>query len=50
MCEKAMLEKIYDLEEHVQLANVKEKDVVAQREEKNKHDTESTKWKVLLLE
>jgi hypothetical protein len=29
MCEKALLEKIQGLEEHVQLASVKEKEVAA---------------------
>jgi hypothetical protein len=38
------------LEEHVQLASAKEKEVVIQREAKNKHDAESTKWKALTLE
>jgi hypothetical protein len=50
MCEKVLLEKIQGLEEHVQLASAREKEVVAQREAKNKQDVESMKWKALALE
>lgn len=46
-CEKALLEKIQGLEEHVQLANAKDKEAAAQREIENKHATKSTKWKAL---
>jgi hypothetical protein len=41
------LEKIQGLEEHVQLANAKDKEAAAQREIENKHATKSTKWKAL---
>jgi hypothetical protein len=44
------LEKVQGLEEHVQLANAKDMEVVAQREAKVKQDVETTKWKALALE
>ncbi len=38
------------MEEQVQLASAREKEVVAQKEIENKQDVESTKWKALALE
>jgi hypothetical protein len=38
------------LENQIQLATVKEKEVVEQKEAKNKHDVETSKWKAITLE
>jgi hypothetical protein len=49
-CEKTLLEKIQDLEEQIQHAGAREKEIVTQRDAKVKQDVETTIWKVLTLE
>ncbi len=50
MCEKTLLENIQGLEEQIQLASAKEKEIAKQRVIKVKQDAETTKWKALALE
>ncbi len=48
--EKIFLEKIQSLEEQIQLASAKEKEIIEQREVELKHDAKTTKWKALAMD